>query len=79
MPQAISRDPDDDKFIACALAAKVRWIISGYKDLLSIPDDIGIEVITPAKFLREHLQTTYKVYCGTVMNIITNCNRITAY
>src|SRR5436190_368442 len=27
--EQISRDPDDDKFIACALSAKVKYIISG--------------------------------------------------
>lgn len=53
LSQPISRDPDDDKFIACALAAKVRWIISGDKDLLSVPDNIGVKVITPTTFLKE--------------------------
>ncbi len=34
--EQISRDPDDDKFIACALAAKVKFIVSGDQDLLCI-------------------------------------------
>jgi uncharacterized protein len=57
LSQAISRDPDDEKFIACALAAKVRWIVSGDKDLLSIPNDIGVEVITPSEFVKELLHS----------------------
>jgi len=33
---AISRDPDDDKFLACALGARCNLIVSGDKDLLDI-------------------------------------------
>ena len=30
------RDPDDAKFITCAVAAGVRWLVSGDDDLLSL-------------------------------------------
>jgi len=33
LPEQVSSDPDDDKFLACAIAAGVAVIISGDKDL----------------------------------------------
>ena len=52
----ISRDPDDDKFIACALAAHVKLIISGDQDLLTISRYQDIEIMTPALFVRKFLK-----------------------
>lgn len=49
-----SRDPDDDKFIHAALAARARWLVTGDQDLLSIagvPPDL--RVLTPADALAE--------------------------
>ena len=34
LPRQVCRDPDDDKFLACAVAAKVKRVISGDKALL---------------------------------------------
>ena len=31
----VCRDPDDDKFIGCAIDSKSKYIVSGDKDLLS--------------------------------------------
>lgn len=53
LKEKISRDPDDDKFIACALAANVKIIISGDQDLLSIGEYKGINIIKPADFLKQ--------------------------
>src|SRR5579872_3623739 len=36
LKEPVSVDPDDDKFIACALGGKVKLIVSGDKDLLQI-------------------------------------------
>ena len=47
----ISRDPDDDKFIACALNANANIIVSGDKDLLDIKNYKDIEIMTPKNFL----------------------------
>lgn len=52
--EQISRDPDDDKFIACALAAKTTFIISGDQDLLVISGYQGINVIKPGTFVRQN-------------------------
>ncbi|MCC2666795.1 MAG: hypothetical protein K0S63_711 [Gammaproteobacteria bacterium] len=50
---SVSRDPDDDKFIACALSAKVKIIVSGDQDLLSVSGYQGINVIKPGDFVKE--------------------------
>ena len=44
------RDPDDDKFIGCAVDAKAYYIVSGDKDLLDIGEYEGVEIITAADF-----------------------------
>jgi putative PIN family toxin of toxin-antitoxin system len=52
---AVTADPDDDKFIACALGARCKIIVSGDKHLLDVSGFAGIKVIKPATFVREHL------------------------
>jgi putative PIN family toxin of toxin-antitoxin system len=51
LPEQVSRDSDDDKFIACALAGRCHVIISGDKDLLSISGSRGVKVVAPREFL----------------------------
>ena len=50
----ISRDPDDDKFIGCAVDARAIYIVSGDKDLLDLKMYDGIEMITAADFQLFH-------------------------
>lgn len=47
-----SRDPHDDKFLAAALEAEARYVVSGDKDLLAIGAYRGIEIVSPARFLK---------------------------
>ena len=47
----ISRDPDDDKFISCALDGKCIYIVSGDVDLLTIGKYGDIEILTVVDFL----------------------------
>lgn len=47
----ISRDPDDDKFISCAIDGKCLYIVSGDSDLLSIGNYGDIEILTVVDFL----------------------------
>jgi putative PIN family toxin of toxin-antitoxin system len=47
----VSRDPDDDKFISCAVDGKCLYIVSGDEDLLTIGNYQGIEILTVAGFL----------------------------
>lgn len=48
--RVVLRDPDDDKFVACALAAHIRWIISGDDHLLSIGRYKNVRIVTPQQF-----------------------------
>lgn len=50
----VEEDPDDDKFIECAVALKAACIISGDKSLLAIGDYMGIKIMTPREFLDTH-------------------------
>ena len=47
----VKEDPDDNKFIECAVALKAHVIISGDKALTAIEDYMGIKVVTPRQFL----------------------------
>ncbi len=53
---AVSKDPDDDKFLACALASRTSIIVSGDNHLRSVSDWQGIEVLTPRQFHDRHLK-----------------------
>jgi putative PIN family toxin of toxin-antitoxin system len=47
----VEEDPDDNKFIECAVALKCTFVISGDKHLTEIRDYMGIEIVTPKEFL----------------------------
>jgi uncharacterized protein len=51
----VCTDPDDDKFLACALAAKCKLIVSGDKHLLKVSGFQGITVMPPRQFVDKHL------------------------
>lgn len=51
-----SADPDDDKFIACALASKAKVIISGDQHLLVLDGFLGLEITTPSGFFKKYLK-----------------------
>jgi len=55
LPEPVSRDPDDDKFIACALAGECQLIISGDKDLLEVSGYQGVKIVAPREFLESEL------------------------
>jgi len=55
LPEQICEDPDDDKFLACALASGAKIVVSGDKHLLRTTGWRGIEVLTPRKFYDGYL------------------------
>ncbi len=55
LPEPVSKDPDDDKFLACALAGDSTTIVSGDSDLLNVSGYCGIKVLTPKAFVSECL------------------------
>jgi len=51
----VCEDPDDDKFLACALASGSKIIISGDKHLLKVSGYQGIKVLKPREFVDIYL------------------------
>jgi putative PIN family toxin of toxin-antitoxin system len=51
----ICTDPDDDKFLACALASGSATIVSGDKHLVGVSGYRGIEVLRPRAFVDRYL------------------------
>ncbi|MCK4598069.1 PIN domain-containing protein, partial [bacterium] len=49
-------DPDDDKFIACAIASRTKLICSGDKALLRTSGYRGITVLKPKDFVDIYLE-----------------------
>lgn len=52
LTQQISRDADDDQVLACALAAKADFIVSGDKDLLTLKAFRKIPIVSAAEAVR---------------------------
>jgi putative PIN family toxin of toxin-antitoxin system len=51
LPAPVCRDPDDDKLLALARAAKADIIISGDQDLLTLGRFDEIRILSPAEVL----------------------------
>lgn len=56
LPEQVCTDPDDDKFLACALASGTTLVTSGDKALLATSGFKGITVLTPRQFVDSHLR-----------------------
>lgn len=53
LSRRVCRDPEDDKFLACAKAARVNVIVSGDKDLLMLHQFEGIPIKSVSAFLED--------------------------
>lgn len=51
----VKDDPDDDKFIECAVECNAEFIISGDKHLLNMRKYEGIDIMNVATFLKSWL------------------------
>ena len=49
----VCRDPDDNKFLEAALAAKAEYLVTGDRDLRDIGEYRGVKILFPAEFLQE--------------------------
>ena len=49
----INEDPDDNKFLECAKAGKVDFIVSRDNHLLKLKVFDGIQILSPSEFLRQ--------------------------
>ncbi len=50
----VAEDPDDDKFIECAVALKAGCVISGDRRLLAVRDYMGIGIVSPRDFILKY-------------------------
>ena len=56
LSNAVSADPDDDMFLAAALASNASIIVSGDRDLLEVSGWREIVVLSPRQFLDQYLR-----------------------
>lgn len=52
----VEKDPNDNKFIACAIEGSASHVVSGDKHLLDIGKYEDIKIVKPRNFLEECLQ-----------------------
>lgn len=52
----VCRDPDDNKFIECAVDAKALYIVSGDKDLLDVGKYGDVKIVTAKEFCDQYLR-----------------------
>jgi predicted nucleic acid-binding protein len=55
LPSPLCDDPKDDVFLACALAARTRIIVSGDRHLLAVSGWAGLQVLRPRAFVAQFL------------------------
>lgn len=48
-----SRDPKDDPYLQCALAAGAEFIVSNGRDLLVLKKPFGVRVVTPVQLVMQ--------------------------
>lgn len=49
---AVSRDPEDNMVLECAIEAQANYIVSGDKDLLVLKEFRGIQIVRASEFLK---------------------------
>ena len=50
--KVVKDDPDDDRFIECAISLKAEAIITGDKAVEAVGEYMGIKIVTPQQFLQ---------------------------
>lgn len=53
--RVVPEDPDDDKFIECAVEGDADYVISSDDHLLRLGEVEGVGIVKPGAFAREHL------------------------
>ena len=57
LPEAVSADADDDKFLACAVAGSARHVVSGDKHLQAVAKYRNVTVLKPRHFVDRYLRS----------------------
>ena len=47
----VVRDPEDQKFVDCAVAGRADYLVTGDEDLLSLGEHGGVQIVSPAAFV----------------------------
>jgi len=47
----VRRDPDDNKFLECAVTGGAQYLVTGDRDLLELGSYRGISIVTAGEFL----------------------------
>ena len=54
--RVVEKDPDDNKFIECAVALKAEFVITGDKALIEIKEYMVIKIVNPKDFISHYSQ-----------------------
>ncbi len=49
----LSRDPEDNVFVATAVTARAAFLVTQDRDLLMLQKPFGVQVVTPVQLIRE--------------------------
>lgn len=49
--RGVSKDPDDNKYIAAAVEGRAAFVVAGDRDLLGVKEHEGIRIVSPRTFL----------------------------
>jgi uncharacterized protein len=49
----VQRDPDDDKFLECAVAGRAECLVTGDRDLLDLGSYRRVKILTVRDFLEK--------------------------
>ena len=52
LSRKLSRDPDDNLFVATAMAGRAKFLVSQDRDLLVLEKPFGIAIVTPIQLVR---------------------------
>jgi putative PIN family toxin of toxin-antitoxin system len=55
LPEPVCSDPEDDKFLACAVAGSAKYVVAGDKQLLKVSRHGNVEIVNPRWFVEAHL------------------------
>jgi len=55
LPEPVCSDPEDDKFLACAVAGSDKYVCTGDKQLLKVSRHGNVEIVNPRWFVEAHL------------------------
>ena len=52
LTQGASRDPADEKFLACAVEGAADYLVTGDQHLLELVEHQGVAIVSPTEFIR---------------------------